>query len=193
MATIILLYQAVPVMDKKLKNSNYKKSLQHKNEHTNILNQNSSTTCSCHSKSIHTRPELLKKISCSIAGQQIDTRRMITLDREIPRGPHRKQWKSRARRQLEYPDKNVTENVDDNQDAGSVMDHWLGVGRDLRYLADHLTDATQTTVTAQVQRKTGHQDVWSVDFSSASSLFYSLIVLAVLKKLCKMCKLDFLL
>ena len=174
MAAILLLYQAVPVMDK-----NQDKS--------------SKESCKCSHKSYNSTPELLKKISSSLAGQQIDRSRRIPIHREIPRGTPRKQWKSRARRQLDYSDKNLMENVDDNQNTESVMEHWLGVGRDLRYLADCLTDATQTTVTTQVPEEAGHQNVWSVDFSSTSNLFYSLVVLAVLKKLCKLCKLTFLL
>ena len=194
MATILLLYQAVPVMDKKPNDNKYKKSSYQQNQHSNTIQDKfSNNPCSCNINSNNSTPEILKKISSSLAGQLIDRSRRIPFHRDIPRGTHRKQWKSQAKRQLDYPDKNVKGNVDDHQDAESVMEHWLGVGRDLRYLADCLTDATQTAVTTQVPEEAGHQNVWSVDFSSTSNLFYSLVVLAVLKKLCKLCKLTFLL
>ena len=135
-----------------------------------VINQNTSSGgCSCN----QTTPELLKKISSVL--QQEGT----------PAATQQSSWSSRkersttrARRQLHYPAQEEDRSQEEDQEA----EHWLGVGRDLRCLADSLAG-----VPGAAQGEAGTQ----LDLSSASSLVYSLLVLALIRRLSRAAGLDF--
>ena len=135
-----------------------------------VINQNTSSRgCSCN----QTTPELLKKISSVL--QQEGT----------PAATQQSSWSrrkerstTRARRQLHYPAQEEEE--DRSQEEAQEAEHWLGVGRDLRCLADSLAG-----VPGAAQRGT------QLDLSSASSLVYSLLVLALIRRLSRAAGFDF--
>ena len=134
-----------------------------------VINQNTgSRGCSCN----QTTPELLKKISSVL--QQEGTP-AVTQQSSWSRRKERST--TRARRQLHYP---AQEKEDRSQEEDQEAEHWLGVGRDLRCLADSLA-----SVPGAAQRGT------QLDLSSASSLVYSLLVLALIRRLSRAAGIDF--
>ena len=136
-----------------------------------VINQNTSSRgCSCN----QTTPELLKKISSVL--QQEGTP-AVTQQSSWSRRKERST--TRARRQLHYP---AQEEEDRSQEEAQEAEHWLGVGRDLRCLADSLAG-----VPGVAQGEAGTQ----LDLSSASSLVYSLLVLALIRRLSRAAGLDF--
>ena len=134
-----------------------------------VINQNTgSRGCSCN----QTTPELLKKISSVL--QQEGTP-AVTQQSSWSRRKERST--TRARRQLHYP---AQEKEDRSQEEDQEAEHWLGVGRDLRCLADSLAGVPGVA-----------QGDTQLDLSSASSLVYSLLVLALIRRLSRAAGLDF--
>ena len=156
MATATLLYAAVPV-----------------------INQNTSSRgCSCSSAKVQTTPELLKKMS-SVLQQKMEGTPAVTQQSSWSRRKERSTTKTR--RQLHYP---AQEEEDRSQEEAQEAEHWLGVGRDLRCLADSLAG-----VPGVAQGEAGAGSL--VDLSSASSLVYSILVLAIIRRLSRAAGLDF--
>ena len=147
---------------------------------SSVTDNNHQCSCSC---SKNTTPELLKKISKRLlASTETDRNPATKINSKIRRS-------SRARRHLEFPAE--PDNTDDGyQDGGSLIDHWQGVGRDLRNLADSLADMDMTIEAPVPGHMKSHLDWSSLDFSSPSNIIYSFIMILLLRKVASICRLK---
>ena len=213
MASVMLLFQAVPVME--IRSGRDETGASHQ-ETTSVLDnyqlpRYERSPCACKEKRKTNTPELLKKISKTLTGCQDTTERSPVQRPQMlrRRGETRR---PQARRQLLFmPDQknttsgrqsgphNTTPDQIDRLGGLTVIDggcdKWSGVGRDLRSIADTMieTQYADTMIEGQYASVSRAQQVsrsirWKQDVRGASSIVYSFILMALLKSVCRMFK-----